>query len=200
MSYQLFDFRSISSTITTVLIGSMFLAGTYLFKSNDRRNKESSQKRITPSLKEPQFTAKIVNGQKRYIRGSVNIVFHSEYIGKLKNGYFVNEIIFPQNNGLNTFTSTINHLSEDFQSAKSYCLESIPNPSSKKGVLNGWNKFSYSWNWGIYYQDDMPLGYYKVKMMVFNKDEGNPLQTRDDEFEVLNIPDTSPYHKVNAKD
>ncbi len=200
LRYQLFDFRSITSAIPAIIITAMLGMAGYLFRQNTHRNEESPKKRVFPSFKKPEFKAKRVNGQQRYIRGSVNIVFHSEYIGKLKNGYFVNEIIFPENKRMNTFTHTINYKGEDALSAKSYCLESIPEPSSKKGVLNGWKKFSYTWNWDIPFQGDMPLGDYKIKMMVFNEGEENPLQTLDDGFEVLNTPDISPYHNVNAKD
>ena len=55
-----------------------------------------------------------MNNNGNYIQGSVNITFKSEYTGKLKNGYFVNEIIFPRNNGENWFIITIPNRSDDF--------------------------------------------------------------------------------------
>jgi hypothetical protein len=36
----------------------------------------------------------------------------------------------------------------------------------------------------------MPLGNYRVRMMIFNEDDAEPLQTIEDTFTVINTPNT----------
>jgi hypothetical protein len=63
----------------------------------------------------------------------------------LKNGYFVNEITFPQNDGKNNFSSILPYMSKDFSNAKSYCIDTIEVPSSNSGQLHDWKEFSFIW-------------------------------------------------------
>lgn len=91
------------------------------------------------------------------------------------------------------------HISSNNNSTKSYCQDTIDLINSSKGKLNGWHEFSFTWNWDIQYQDDMPLGEYRVKCMVFNENEQNPVKITEDSFEVLNRPTTdSKYDIINA--
>lgn len=171
--------------IIGLLSGQIIPAWKYVFEKNQ------VNPNIIPYSQRKNFKAGIYQNDNRYSRGSVNIIFKSKYTGGLKNGYFVNEIIFPENNGINVFSSTLPYISKDFSSAKSYCFDTIELPSSKSGQLNGWKEFSFTWAWNIPSQDNMPIGEYKVKCMVFNENKELPKKTTEDSFEVINMTDNS---------
>ncbi len=48
---------------------------------------------------------------------------------------------------------------------------SIKDKRGKVGLLNGYRDSLYTWNWNIPNQNGMPLGNYRVRMMVFNEGE-----------------------------
>lgn len=83
----------IGGVIIGLLSGQLLPAWKYFF------NTERKNPPITPYSQKTKFYAGLVHNQGRYIQGLVDITFKSEYIGKLKNGYFVNEISFPENKG-----------------------------------------------------------------------------------------------------
>ena len=147
--------------------------------------------RIFPYSSKQIFEAGIIHNKRNYILGSVDINFSTKYTGNLKNGYFVNEITSNNN-----FPPTLPHLSDDFSSVKSYCLDTIDILNSKKGKLNGWREFGYSWSLDI--QNELPIGKYRVKCMVFNENEEKPLFVKEDSFEINNIPVNSAFNNVNA--
>ncbi|MDN5868141.1 MAG: hypothetical protein L0H55_12190 [Candidatus Nitrosocosmicus sp.] len=133
------------------------------------------------------FNAGISHNRGIYNQGSVDIIFRTEYTGNLKNGYFVNEITSD-----NKFPPTISNVSEDFSSIKSYCLDTIDILNSKKGKLNGWREFGYSWS--LYNQNELPIGNYKVKCMVFNENEEKPIDFKEDSFEVISNNSETPFN------
>jgi hypothetical protein len=131
-----------------------------------------------------------MNEQKTFIRGKLRLTFRSEYSGKLKNGYFMNEVLLPENDRMNAFSETIPHLSPDGQRVLSFCNETNKDIENRKGLLSGWSKSVFIWNWRIPDQNGMPLGNYRVRMMIFNEDDAEPLQTIEDTFTVINTPNT----------
>ncbi len=109
----------------------------------------------------------------------------------------VNEITFPKNNHRNMFSTTLPQINDDFTSALSFCDDTIDIPNSRIGKLNRCRQFSFTWNWNIHFQDDMPLGEYRVICRVFNGNEENPVAITHDSFIVVNRPNSpqinSPY-------
>lgn len=99
------DFKNYLITVLMIII-SAFIT-TKIMQNKQKENEVFITKRIFPSLKIPIFIAKIIDNKGKYVRGTVNITFYSEYIGKLRNGYFVNEISLPENNKMNTFSGTM---------------------------------------------------------------------------------------------
>jgi hypothetical protein len=154
-------------------------------------NKEKTTRNIPMPWEKAEFKAEIVNKKEYYIRGQDVVIFRSKYKGKLKNGYFVNEIFVPEviaepsQQYKYFFRPTTPNVGKDFKSVKSDCLETIDNSSNGMGNLNG-NKY-YDWKeWEWVIPSDVPLGTYTVKMMVFDGGKDNlPLETREDKFEVL---------------
>jgi hypothetical protein len=170
------------------VIGGALAVGS-LFLSNDKLKdkKKSHSKRIFLRwFRKPTYKARIINQQTTFIVGSVNLTFQSEFTGELKNGYFVNEIIFPENTGMNDFTKTMPDLINNRQGALSFCDETIKDKQNRIGILNGHIESSYTWSWYIPNQNGMPLGNYRVRMMVFNEREGQPLHTIESAFTVTN--------------
>lgn len=178
----------------TYIFGAVLLFSSLLITTNTLKDKTlgSYSKRIFPIwFRKPKFKAEITNEQRTFVRETMILTFQSEYYGKLKNGYFMNEILLPENNRINMFSRTIPNLSPDGQSVMSFCNETIEDSKSRKGLLNGWRKSVYTWNWNIPNQNDMPLGNYRVRMMVFNEGNVEPLRTIEDTFEVINQPNDS---------
>lgn len=180
------NFKNYLITVLMIII-SAFIT-TKITQDKQKENEVFITKRIFPSLKIPIFIEKIIDNKGKYVRGTVNIIIYSEYIGKLKNGYFVNEISLPENNKINTFSETIPYMSQDGHRVTVYCDKTISNIETKKGISKGSKKSSCTWTWNIQYQNDLPLGKYTVKMMVFNEGDEIPGQTIEDSFVVNNEP------------
>ena len=89
----------IDGVIIGLLSGQLILSWNYFFV------KKHTNPRIVPYSQKQEFQAGILHNNGNYIQGSVNISFKFEYMGKLKNGYFVSEIVFPKNDGNNIFGS-----------------------------------------------------------------------------------------------
>jgi hypothetical protein len=148
-------------------------------------DKNRTNPRIFPCPCKPTFNAGITHNRNRYQKGSVNINFLSEYTGKLKNGFFINEIVFAENADHNKFPQNLPFLYENDSVARLPCLDTIDNIEGKKGRLNGCREYRFTWPLDTQYQNDLPRGKYKVKCMVFNENEDNPLLFKESVFEVI---------------
>lgn len=173
-----------------MIIGVLIGKSDIIYKHFFGKNQEKFEKVIPNPLKKsvPEFNAEIVGKKSIYIRGTNSIVFRSKYKGKLKNGYFVNEIsvpnVSPQHQYMYLFTPETQNVSEDLKSVKSYCSNTIDNSSNNIGKLNGYNDIDWtSWEWKI--PNDSTLGKHSIKMMVFNGGKGEqPLQTIEEEITI----------------
>lgn len=150
--------------------------------------------RILPYLSKQKSNSGIIHNKKNYFHGMADITFKTEHTGQLKNGYFVNEISYLNNN---KFSVTLPHMSDDFTTIRSYCLDTIDVLNSKKGKLNGWHEFSYSWALDGHLQSELPVGEFKVKCMIFNEGEDKPLFSKEDSFNVY-MPDNPQFDRVSV--
>jgi len=181
--------------IIGVLIGSVLPAWTFLINSNTQLIKPSGHN-FRLKKKPSNFQSEIVD-KKYYYRGIDGVTFRSKFDGTLKNGYFVNEIFVPrvesQYQHIYNFPPFTPHVSEDLGSVKSYCLNTIGNPITRVGNLNGYTETGWkSWTWEI--PQDVPLGDYQVKMMLISDGKELSEFTLEDRFTVLN-PQAGSYNQ-----
>ena len=128
----------------TYAIGVVLVISSIPLTYNKLKDKKDSySKWILPRyFRKPVFKAKIVNEQKTFVLGTMILAFQSEYTGKLKNGYFMNEILLPENNRMNAFSQTIPHISQDGQNVMSFCNDIIKDTRSRKGLIKWMEKIS----------------------------------------------------------
>jgi hypothetical protein len=122
-----------SDVLAGIIIGFLMGKADTIWKY-DFSNKEGIEKIIQNPLKgnESQFKAQIVSNKYYYSRGE-NIQFESKYKGKLKRGYFANEL-FPIARKFHLNTHFIN---EDGSSVMSYCFDTVENLEKKIGKIDG---------------------------------------------------------------
>jgi hypothetical protein len=149
----LIDWLKIDDLKTYVIGAALTIISVFLSnKSLKDKDEETSIKKIFPRyFRKPIFKAEIVN-PKTYIRGRDSITFRSRYTGKIKNGYFMNEIFVPlrepKYQHLYTFTNLTPNICNNGLSAKSYCVSTISNTADKSGNLNNWIKTNWiCWEW-----------------------------------------------------
>jgi hypothetical protein len=183
---------------TYVLAGVLFFSSLLITTNTLKdKNSESHFKRIFPRwFRKPDFKAEI-SKKKLYVKGQDIVTFQSRFIGKLKKGYFVNEISVPEPQDVNLFVPETLHVSADRKKVMSYCTETINNPNqnieNNIGNINGYRDSGFlSWQWHI--PDNVYLGKYTVKMMVFNEKSKTPIDSKEDEFEIVN-----PFERVNFR-
>ncbi len=169
----------IGGVIIGLLAGHILPVWKYFF------NTEHKNPIIFPCPNKPILNAGVINNKNRYPKGFVNINFISEYTGKLKNGYFVNEIVFAENAQYNRFPSHFPYLNEDCSRALLPCNDTIDNIDSKKGKLNGCREYRFTWPLDMDFQSDLLVGEYKVKCMVFNENHDEPLSFNESKFKVI---------------
>ncbi len=173
-----------------LIIGVIAARADSIWKYFFDKSQVKNEKIISLSKQKPEFKVEIVNKQNFYKRGEF-IQFRSKFKGKIKNGYFVNEIGIKDTSinklGYRFELSTPN-VNNDGTAITSFCRETIENPSNYSGNLNGNISTEWkTWEWTIL--PKTPTGKYIIKMMVLNdgKDE-MPLQTIIDEIEII-MPD-----------
>jgi hypothetical protein len=202
--FQVLKLDIVLPIVVGALIGAIGPMWFFILSTNKNTSKSRETKLLKIRKKEGKFEAEIVNKKSYYYRGLDVVRFRSKYEGKLRNGYFVNEIFVPevdpkyQSHYLFSFSTP--DVSNDRRSAKSYCSETIDNTSRNEGNLNNYVESGWvSWEWRI--PSDAPLNTYRVKMMVFNDGKEDVLKTKEDTFEVLN-PSSSydPYNRINMGD
>ena len=200
LQWNLVNLETVLPIVITVLLTSVGTMWFVILKS-DNNNLKHREFKFPKIRKKEIFEAEVVN-KKIYYRGVDSVIFRSKLEGRLKNGYFVNEIFVPkvdpqyQSNYLFSFSTP--NVSDDRKSAKSYCLETIDNTSKNEGNLNNYVESGWiSWEWPI--PPDAPLNTYTVKMMVYNDGKEDISKTKIDTFDVWN-PNPSyhnPYDKIS---
>jgi hypothetical protein len=180
--------------VVALLIGALIAKADIVWKYFFNHTSEQTEKIISSPWKKPEFKAEIVNKQNYYRRGQDSIHFRSKYKGKIKNGYFLNEIEIEDKSIDNfgyRFNLTTNNVNPEGTSVRSYCPETIGNINNPIGNLDGNIDTNWKyWNWDI--PHDAPVTKYIIKMMVLN--EGNneqPLQMIEDNIEIIMPTDPS---------
>jgi hypothetical protein len=181
----------VSTIIVTALITSVVPVWLFILNSNNNKNIKPIKISFPKYQIKQEFEAEIVDKQKFYIRGKSSITFRSRYEGEIKNGYFANEITVSKY----PFPLLTLDISNNGYSVKTYCKQTIENSSSKKGNLKGNKKTDwYTWVWNI--PNNAPLDIYTVKMMVFDENKIDPIDSVIDSFEVVD-PDATNYNHFN---
>lgn len=102
------------------------------------------------SLLEPYFKAEVRDRKKKYRKGEP-VLFRTHYRGELVNGFFDNEIVFP----------------DERTHVWSWAPDTLINEHpSTPGSLHGYVNHPSDWNWDI--PSNAPAGTYRVFMRVYN--------------------------------
>jgi hypothetical protein len=132
----------IGALIIGILIGRAEAIVKYFFGKSEVKSEE------VITIREPkiEFEAEIVDKQPMYRRGQDVIIFRSKYKGKIKKGYFVNEICIKDTSidriGYR-FYLTERNVKKDVTSVKSYCHDTIDNTTNYIGDLD--DNISIDW-------------------------------------------------------
>jgi len=186
-------------TVAALLLGVLIAKADVIWKYFIIHNSGQTERIITSPWKKPEFSAEIVNKRNYYRRGQDFIQFRSQYKGKIKNGYFLNEIEI-EDKSIDRFGYRFNlttpYVNPEGTSVQSYCPETITNTTNLIGNLNGNIDTNWKyWTWNI--PRDAPVTKYIIRMMVFSAGKiASPLQILQEKIEII-MPDdpSNPFDK-----
>lgn len=167
-----------------------------LGKKNNNGNKIKTSRFIY--VGKPIFKGEIKNKQEKYDRSKDQVIFKSQFNGKIEYGYFAAEIIPPKHS---SFPSDTFHLDNESGNVTSFCDETINddiendwnihNIPSDLGKIHGRNVKTdwFEWIWRV--PEFAPKGDYRViiglwsNSQVDGDDKSIPIQFSENSFHIM---------------
>jgi hypothetical protein len=167
-----------------------------LGKKNNNDNKIKTSRFIY--VGKPIFKGEIKNKQEKYDRSKDQVIFKSQFNGKIEYGYFAAEIIPPKHS---SFPSDTFHLDNKSGNVTSFCDETIKddmendwnihNIPSDLGKIHGRNVKTdwFEWTWRV--PEFAPKGDYRALIGLWSNsqvdgdDKSIPIQFSENSFCIM---------------